>query len=90
MKKEASEIDDGAEKEFQNHQEARVKARLEKNKDKEKAKSDLSYYCATFDLPAVLTTPYGLVGKLYCQEIMCMQFHSLFDWRRICPMSCLG
>lgn len=51
--------------EYENHQERKVKAREEKKRDKELAKSSNDIFVATFDLQAVLTTPCSLVSQLY-------------------------
>ena len=51
--------------EYENHQERKVKAREEKKRDKELAKSSNDIFVATFDLHAVLATPCSLVSQLY-------------------------
>ena len=61
----ASTLNESAKKAYEEHMENKVKAREEKEKDKQKAKANKQYYAATFDLQAVLTTLYSLIGELY-------------------------
>lgn len=50
---------------FQLHQQNKVLAREEKRKDKKSAETNREYYCATFDLQAVLSTPCSRVSQVY-------------------------
>lgn len=65
MKTKQENVDEKTEREFAEHQERKKKAREERDKDKERAKQEKTYYAATFDLQAVLTTPCSLVGEFY-------------------------
>ena len=80
MKKANGELDDDLENSYVQHQERKKRAREEKAKDKCRAKSDPTFYAATFDLEAVLTTPCSLVGELYYKrKLSCynLSFYSL-------------
>ena len=50
---------------YQEHQERKRLAREEKNKDKQRAKTEASFTSATFDLQAILSTPCGLVSQMF-------------------------
>ena len=63
--KQTGTIDENLEKDYKNHQLMNGMAREEKEKDKRKSKEDPSYFTATFDLQAVLTTSCSLVSELY-------------------------
>ncbi|KAK7486497.1 hypothetical protein BaRGS_00022298 [Batillaria attramentaria] len=52
-------------KAFEEHQERKKRARLEKEKDKAEAKEDRRKHVVTVDLQAVLQSPCGLVSQLY-------------------------
>lgn len=80
-------LDTPIEKEYQEHQERKLKSREEKEKDKEKAKEDKDFHAATFDLQAVLSAPCCLVGELYYKrKLSCynLSFYSLGDKNGTC------
>ncbi|KAK7094532.1 hypothetical protein V1264_006082 [Littorina saxatilis] len=52
-------------KAFEEHQERKKRARIEKEKDKAEAKEDRRKHVVTLDLQAVLQAPCGLVSLLY-------------------------
>lgn len=67
----------------------KVKSREVKEKDKNKSKEDSRYYTATFDLQAVLTTPYPLVSEMYYSRTLCcynLTIYTLCDKKAICPL----
>ena len=89
MKVEAGSVDDATEKKFIDHQERKVEARLEKDKDKAKAISKNEEYVATFDLEAVLSTPCSKVGELYYSRKLCvynLSVYSLGDGQGVCHL----
>ena len=65
QKKETGTANEQDRIEYEQHQERRETARLEKEKDKNIAKADKSVFVATFDLQAVLYTPCSSVSKVY-------------------------
>ena len=63
--KQATESVDSNLKDIQEaHLHRKQESREEKSKDKAKAKVDTTFFSATFDLQAVLSTPCTLVGEL--------------------------
>jgi hypothetical protein len=86
-KKSSNSLDEKAEEDFRQHQERKTEARIEKDKDKARAKSDKSTHVETFDLQAVLTTPCSLVGELYYKRKLCvynLSTYSLKDGNTTC------
>ena len=86
-RKAAGTVNETLQKEYDEHQVQKERAREEKTKDKERAKTDKSVYVATFDLQAVLTTPCSLVSELYYSRKLCcfnLTIYSLGDKQAVC------
>ena len=86
-KKASGTLDEETEKKYSEHIERKLEARLQKDQDKEKARKDKSFYVATFDLEAVLTTPCSLVSELYYSRKLCcynLSIYNLADATGIC------
>ena len=80
-------VDANMQQEYDKHQDRKKMSRLEKEKDKRKAKSDPTYHVSAFDLEAVLTTPCSLVGELYYKHKLCcynLSFYSLGNSNATC------
>ena len=56
---------------FKAHQDRKLRARQEKDKDKTAAKSSNTTYTATFDLQSVLYTPCSMVSLMYYMRKLC-------------------
>ena len=69
--KESGTVDQELETKYKNHQSRKERSRLEKEQDKERAKSNKNYHVATFDLEAVLTTLCSLVSQAYYKRKLC-------------------
>ena len=66
-----------------------MEAREEKEKDKNKAKLDLKYCVATFNLQAVLTMHCSLVSELYYSRKLCcynLTVYNLCDKQVFCHL----
>ena len=87
MKKKQGTLDENMEQQYADHHERKRQSRDEKEKDKEQAQIQPTYYAATFDLQAVLSTPCSLVGELfYKRKLACynLSFYSLGDQNGTC------
>ncbi|XP_076090122.1 uncharacterized protein LOC143062260 [Mytilus galloprovincialis] len=74
-------------KAYDKHQERKIKAREEKKKDKESAKSSPELFVGTFDLQAVLQTPCSLVSQLYyMRKLNCynLSIYNLANYKATC------
>ena len=65
--------------EYDTHQARKVRSRLEKETDKEKAKSSTNMFVATFDLQSVLYTPCTLVSLMYYMRKLCCYNLSVYN-----------
>jgi len=80
-------LNEDMELEYSRHQQMKMWAREEKQKDKDRARNDKSVHVSTFDLEAVLPTPCSLVGELYYKrKISCynLSYYSLADQKGTC------
>ena len=64
---------------YETHQTRKVRARLEKETDKEKAKSSTNMFVATFALQSVLYTPCTLVSLMYYMGKLCFYTLSVYN-----------
>ena len=72
---------------YQEHQERKRLAREEKNKDKQRAKTEASFTSATFDLQAILSIPCGLVSQMFYKRKLSsynLTFYDQFEGRGYC------
>ena len=85
--KESDNVDEKTQKDYDVHQERKERARLEKQRDKEQAKTNNGYHSVTFDLEAVLSTPCSLVSQAYYKrKLSCynLSIYSLGDQKGTC------
>lgn len=64
---------------YTKHQQRKVQAREEKQKDKSTAKENQKIHVATFDLQSVLYTPCSLVSLMYYMRKLCFYNLSLYS-----------
>jgi hypothetical protein len=86
-KKEAGTLDSKDEKNHQDHMERKQRGRQEKQKDKEDAQKYNHIHTATFDLEAVLPTPFSLVSQAYYKRKLSsynFTVYSLSDGKGTC------
>ena len=84
---EAGSISDQYQEIFDNHIQRKVRARAEKELDKQFAKEKECYHTATFDMEAVLQVPYSLVSQVYYKRKLCcynLSVYSLKDGNASC------
>lgn len=86
-KKAQGDIAEKLEEDFQNHQNMKRLSRESKTLDKARAKTDKTFVASTFDLEAVLPTPYTRVGDVYykrCLSTYNLSFYNLGDKTGTC------
>ena len=72
---------------FNEHQERKIRARQEKNRDKNNAKTQPNLHVCCFDLQSVLYTPCSLVSLMYYMRKLCcynLSFYSLGNSNGTC------
>ena len=65
--------------EYEKHQNRKVRARQEKDNDKDTAKTSTNTFVATFDLQSVLYTPCTLVSLMYYMRKLCCYNLSVYN-----------
>ena len=80
-------ITTGQQEKYDSHQTRKQRARIEKENDKTKARTEPNVHTACFDLQSVLYTPCSLVSVMYYMRKLCcynLTFYSLGDNKGTC------